>query len=125
MSVTQLLLISLHRPEEKLRAGPPGEGGADQRDDRPALSPPRGSSHSGGEVTTQSYPVSCSDLQQGDGHGFKVGGADVSGTDGEELILKQDPGPVHTGGRETLRRFCETHRFPTPRFWPVFPPFSL
>lgn len=61
LSVTQLLLISSRRPEEKLRAGPPGEGGANQRDDRSALSPPRGSSRSGGEVTTHD-PVLSSTL---------------------------------------------------------------
>lgn len=79
LSVTQLLLISSRRPEEKLRAGPPGKGGANQRDDRPALSPPRGSSRSGGEVMTRSCPVFCSDLQQGGGIGAKVGGAKVEG----------------------------------------------
>ena len=45
----QLPLISPHRPEEELWAGPPGEGGANQRDDRSALSPPRGSSCGGGK----------------------------------------------------------------------------
>lgn len=46
----QLSLISLHRPEEKLWAGPPGEGGANQRDDRSALSPSRGSARSRGKT---------------------------------------------------------------------------
>lgn len=45
-----LPLISPHRFEEKLWAGPPGEGGAHQRDDRSALSPSRGSASSGGEA---------------------------------------------------------------------------
>lgn len=46
----QLPLISPHRPEEKLWAGPPGEGGANQWDDRSALSPSRGSACSGGKT---------------------------------------------------------------------------
>lgn len=79
LSVTQLLRISSRRPEEKLRAGPPGEGGAHQRDDRPALPPPRGSSRSGGEVATRPCPVFCSDLQRGGGIGAEVGGAKAEG----------------------------------------------
>lgn len=79
LSVTQLLRISSRRPEEKLRAGPPGEGGAHQRDDRPALPPPRGSSRSGGEVATRPRPVFCSDLQRGGGIGAEVGGAKAEG----------------------------------------------
>lgn len=50
----QLPLISPHRPEEKLWAGPPGEGGANQRDDCSALSPPRGSACGRGKAVPYS-----------------------------------------------------------------------
>lgn len=50
----QLPLISPHRPEEKLWAGPPGEGGANQRDDRSALSPSGGSACGRGKASCSS-----------------------------------------------------------------------